>query len=279
MKTDQSAFLDIKRYTFGTMSLGSDLENVEAHVAVARQAMEAGVWFHASPTYNRGFCFMILRMAFDQERSKTPRMIIKIRDTSPQLLRFEVEDACRRLGLEGIDCIQLVAMKTGEGGVGADIARGGAVCEAIQELRERGMVRACELFLREEDAGVLEKAWPSGVLDAVTFYWNVAQRSCSDRDWESVKMQNIPVLALRTLAGGGPQADKEDFADKLEQWIADVGCSDWTELNMRYAASVPNMITTIGGTANPNHLERFLECSETARPFDAATLERIEGAR
>jgi len=46
------------------MSLGSDQAKIEDHVHIARTAMDAAVWFHASPTYNCGFTYMILRMAF-----------------------------------------------------------------------------------------------------------------------------------------------------------------------------------------------------------------------
>jgi len=56
--------------------------------------MEAGVWFHSSPTYNSGFTFMVLRRAFDENRTRVPRMIVKVRDATPELMRFEVEDRC-----------------------------------------------------------------------------------------------------------------------------------------------------------------------------------------
>ena len=96
-------------YTFGTMSLGRNPADVVQDLVVARRAMEAGVWFHSSPTYNQGFTFMVLRLAFDENRSRVPRMVIKVRDGSVALMRFEVEDSCRRLGLEGIDVAQLTA--------------------------------------------------------------------------------------------------------------------------------------------------------------------------
>ena len=57
-------------YTFGSMSLGRNLAYPEADLAVARRAMESGVWFHSSPTYNNGFTFMVLRMAFDAARRR-----------------------------------------------------------------------------------------------------------------------------------------------------------------------------------------------------------------
>ena len=97
-------------FTFGSMSLGRDPADITNDLAVARRALEAGVWFHSSPTYNQGFTFMVLRQAFDEDRTRVPRMVIKVRDASVPLMRFEVEDSCRRLGLDGIDVAQLVSM-------------------------------------------------------------------------------------------------------------------------------------------------------------------------
>ncbi len=96
-------------YTFGSMSLGRNPADIKDDLAVARRAMEAGVWFHSSPTYNSGFTYMVLRTAFDEDRSAVPPMILKVRDASVSLMRFEVEDSCRRLGLESIDVAQLVS--------------------------------------------------------------------------------------------------------------------------------------------------------------------------
>ena len=97
-------------FTFGSMSLGRNPADITADLAVARRAIESGVWFHSSPTYNQGFTFMVLRLAFDEDRSRVPRMVIKVRDATASLMRFEVEDSCRRLGLDAIDVAQLVSM-------------------------------------------------------------------------------------------------------------------------------------------------------------------------
>src|SRR5580704_4397358 len=111
-------------YTFGSMSLGRDPADIAQDLIVARRAMEAGVWFHSSPTYNNGFTFMVLRMAFDENRSRVPRMVIKIRDGSVPLMRFEVEDSCRRLGLDSIDVAQLVSMDSNPGNLVDQLRKG-----------------------------------------------------------------------------------------------------------------------------------------------------------
>jgi aryl-alcohol dehydrogenase-like predicted oxidoreductase len=113
------------QYTFGSMSLGRNPSDITNDLAVARRAMDAGVWFHSSPTYNQGFAFMVLRLAFDADRTRVPRMVIKVRDATASLMRFEVEDSCRRLGLDAIDVAQLVSMDSQPGNLVDQLRSGG----------------------------------------------------------------------------------------------------------------------------------------------------------
>ena len=129
---------DLSLYTFGTMSLGREPSFPEGDLAVARRAMEAGVWFHSSPTYNNGFTFMVLRMAFAAARSQLPRLIIKIRDGSVSLMRFEAEDSCRRLDIDHIDIAQLVSQRREPGNLVAQlVAGGGPLVDELDALRRR----------------------------------------------------------------------------------------------------------------------------------------------
>ncbi|MCH8473881.1 MAG: aldo/keto reductase [Opitutales bacterium] len=261
-------------YTFGAMSLGSDFFQLEKDIKLARQAMEAGVWFHASPTYHRGFCFMALRLAFDQARHQTPPLIIKIRDHSPTVLRFEIEDTCRRLGLDSIDIIQLVAMDQGDDNLARDLAHEGPLAAELHRLREEGLYRQATLFLTKPQEGYLNKIWPTGLISSVILYWNAVQRACADSDWAYIEENQIPVLALRTLGGGFTNLP-ENLRAEAETLLAESGCTDWAELNLRLAASVPLLQTTIGGTGNPAHLNRFLELQAAPSPLDPTLTNRI----
>jgi aryl-alcohol dehydrogenase-like predicted oxidoreductase len=276
MSKAHDPFPEMANFTFGAMSLGQDIpQSMENDQAVARTALEAPIWLHASPTYSRGFAFMILRLVFDR-LNRSPRMIIKIRDANPQLLRFEVEDACRRLGLETLDVAQLVAMKTGPGGIAEDLAGNGPVTQEITQLRDEGLLQSAVLFLRPEDAGAAEKAWPSGIIQGFTFYWNAVQCSCAPEDWAFLQREQVPVLALRTLAGGSPESVEEGKRRAYQQLLQDSGLADWTELNLRYAASEPLVRTSIGGTANPGHLQNYLKYATDPAPLDAELVQRIE---
>lgn len=264
-------------YTFGSMSLGRNPADVANDLAVARRAMDAGVWFHSSPTYNSGFTFMVLRLAFDENRARVPRMIIKVRDATVSLMRFEVEDSCRRLGLDAIDVAQLVSMDARPGNLIDQLrGSGGPLADELASLRARGLIRRAVIFLTPENSDAAVEATRGELIDGVTLYWNACQRDCSATAWAAIRGQGIDALALRTL-GGGP-ADKASAAkaDELAALIKAAGCRDATDFNLRLAASEPVIRTTIGGTASLANLENYLNAAAHATPLPADILRRVE---
>ncbi|MEO5961134.1 MAG: aldo/keto reductase [Opitutaceae bacterium] len=278
-------------FTFGCMSLGKDLLKLDDHIRVARAAMDAGVWFHASPTYNRGFTYMILRMAFDESRSQVPPMIIKIRCGTPKLLRFEVEDALSRLKIDRIDVAQLVF--TESGGYKPftdDIARNGPIAAVCESLRREGKVaQFCPQVDRESSQAFLPIAKK---FDGFVLYLNPLERDVDDAMWAYLQEQGTPLWALRTLSGaaGVPARLEKRRADspadpnlaKAERTIAlskEIGCASWTELCMRYAKSEPRLVTTIGGTGDMGHLNEFLTRAKQATPLPPEVMTRIDEIR
>ena len=263
-------------YTFGSMSLGKNPAEVTQDLAVVRRAMEAGVWFHSSPTYNNGFTFMVLRMAFDADRARVPRLMIKVRDATVALMRFEVEDSCRRLGIDAIDVAQLVSMDPQPGNLVDQLrAGGGPLVDELASLRSRGLIRQAVLFINAQNSDAAVEAVAHDLIDGVTLYWNACQRDCTDAAWAAIEGRGIEVLALRTL-GGGP-ADKASAAKaaELAALIKESGCRDATEFNLRLAASVPAVRTTIGGTSSPANLENYLASAANAKPLPPEILARI----
>jgi len=264
-------------YTFGTMSLGRNPADVAQDLIVARRAIEAGVWFHSSPTYNNGFTFMVLRQAFDENRARVPRMVIKVRDASVPLMRFEVEDSCRRLGLDTIDVAQLVSMDPRPGNL-VDQLRGGGgpLVDELASLRSRGLIRQAVLFLTPENSDAAVEATTSGLIEGVILYWNACQRDCSDTAWATIREKGIAALALRTLGGGPSDKPSSAKSEDLTELIKVAGCHNATEFNLRLAASEPAIQTTIGGTASLAHLEDYLKAATDAAPLSAEILQRVE---
>jgi len=273
------------------MSLGTHLDRIDAHIKVARTAMDAGVWFHASPTYNRGFTYMVLRMAFDEARSQVPPIIIKIRCGTPRLLRFEVEDALVRMKLERIDVAQLVFVETGgHQQLVNDFTHGGPLKGVCDDLRREGKVsQFCPQIDRNASPGFLPIA---NKFDGYLIYLNPLERDADDAMWDHMQKQGTPLWALRTLAGaiGEPariekiRTEKPDDknlpkAERLAALAKESGCKDWTDFCLRYAASVPNLKTTIGGTGDLAHLNQFLSGANNAKPLTADVMAAIDAVR
>lgn len=267
----------ITPYTFGSMSLGRNPADVAQDLIVARRAIEAGVWFHSSPTYNNGFTFMVLRMAFDEDRSRVPKMIIKVRDGSLPLMRFEVEDSCRRLGIDGIDMAQLVSMDTRPGNLIDQLrGNGGPLANELASLRERGLIRQAVLFLTPENSDGAVEAMKSGLIEGVTLYWNACQCDCSPTAWAAIREKKIPALALRTLGGGPDDKKSNEKVPDLAELIKASGSRNLTDFNLRLAASEPAIQTTIGGTASLANLEEYLKSTASATPLSAEIVQRVE---
>ena len=264
-------------YTFGSMSLGRNPADITQDLIVARRAMEAGVWFHSSPTYNQGFTFMVLRQAFTDDRQRIPKLIIKIRDASVPLLRFEVEDSCRRLGIDAIDVAQLVSMDPKPGNLVDQLRNtGGPLVDELAALRARGLIRQAVIFLTPQNSDAAVAATQSGLIDGVILYWNACQRDCSDAAWRAIQDQKIPALALRTLGGGPADEHGRTKSAELTALIKAAGCQTATEFNLRWAASEPAIRTTIGGTAALAHLEEYLTAARNPVPLPAAILQQVE---
>lgn len=78
--TDAS-LADLSPYIFGTTRLGDGKIPFADRVAMARRAMDAGIWFHSSDQY--GDALDVLRAAFDQDRERVPNLIFKLHGGTP----------------------------------------------------------------------------------------------------------------------------------------------------------------------------------------------------
>jgi len=262
-------------YTFGSMSLGKNPTDIKEDLIIARRAMEADVWFHSSPTYNQGFTYMVLRQAFDENRSRVPKMVLKVRDATVPLMRFEVEDSCRRLGLDTIDIAQLVSMDPSPGNLVDQLrGNGGPLADELASLRSRGLIQQAVLFLTPQNSDAAVAALKSGLIEGVILYWNACQRDCSATAWAAIREKKIPTLALRTLGGGPADKNSSAKADQLAALIKSSGSRNASEFNLRLAASEPVIRTTIGGTASLAHLEDFLK--PATQPLSAEILQQVE---
>src|SRR5262245_237516 len=94
---DTGFLADVSKYVFGTTRLGDAKLPFEERVRVAGAAMAAGVWFHTSDAY--GNALEVLRAAFDRDRARVPKLIVKIGWSNIAELRASIRKNIEPLGI------------------------------------------------------------------------------------------------------------------------------------------------------------------------------------
>jgi predicted aldo/keto reductase-like oxidoreductase len=275
---------DLPPYIYGTTRLGDSQIPFDDRVRMARVAMDAGVWFHTSHTY--GNALEVLRAAFDQDRNKVPKLIVKIIGSTVDELRTVIRQNIEPLGVDNIELGQLCL-----GGKLADeFARGGDCYQAFSRLRQEGLVRrfVLEVFPWTSDVALkaLRGGYPEGIVDGCIFYLNPLQRFASNELWNLIRKRNEPVIALRTVSGGNvhrlrdvPGAAWKEYLQTRAVEVAPIfehsGVKSWTEFCMRFAHSFPEVRATVGATSRTENFKAFLSAKDNLEPLPGDILNEI----
>lgn len=269
---------DLSPYVYGTTRLGDEKIPFDDRVSIARTAMNAGVWFHTSHTY--GNALQVLRSAFDQDRTRVPKLIVKIGWNSTDELRDVIHQNIDPLGLDGLELGQLCL----SGSLAEEYANGGNCYELFSRLKQEGLVKrfVLEVFPWSSDVALkaMRGGYPEGIVDGYIFYLNPLQRLASNELWDLMVQRNEPMIAMRTVAGGNVYhlRDVPGYAWKeyLQQRAAEVvpifersGIPSWTQFCVRFAHSFPQVRTTVGATSHLENLNEFLTAAKNIQPLPA----------
>lgn len=275
--TDKLKLLtDLSPYVYGTTRLGDEKIPFEERVNVARAAMEAVDWFHTSHTY--GNALQVLRAAFDQNRARVPKLIVKIGWSRADELRDVIHQNIDPLGLDGLELGQLCL----SGELAEEYANGGQCYELFSQLKREGLVHRFVLEVFPWTSKVafraLRSGYPEGIVDGYIFYLNPLQRFPSNELWDMLVMRDEPMIAMRTVAGGNLHKlrDVPGYAWKpyLQQRAAEVapifersGIPSWTAFCVRFAHSFPQVRATVGATSHIENLNEFLAAARHIEPL------------
>jgi predicted aldo/keto reductase-like oxidoreductase len=284
--SDKTALLtDLSPYVYGTGRLGDNKIPFEDRVRVARVAMEAGVWFHTSHTY--GDTLSVLRAAFDQDRTKVPKLIVKIGWSRLPELRDIIRQNLEPLNINNLELGQLCL----SGALAEDYANGGECYAEFARIKQEGLVHRLVLEVFPWTSPVALKAlrggYPQGIVDGYIFYFNPLQRFVSNELWAELHARNEPIIALRTV-GGGPVHRLRDvpgaaWASYIQQRAVEAapifersGIPNWTDFCMRFAFSYPQVRATIGATSHPENFKEYLAAAQAIQPLPGDLRAEIE---
>ena len=284
LSNNASLLNDVSPYVYGTTRLGDDQFPFDERVRVARSAMDAGVWFHSSHTYNTAL--QVLRKAFDQDRTRVPKLIIKIGWSNIPELRDVIRQNLEALGLESMDLGQLCL----GGGLAEEYANGGPCYAEFERIKAEGLVKRFVLEVFPWTSHVPLKAliggYPQGIVDGYIFYLNPLQRFASNELWDVLIERNEPVIAMRTVSGGNvyrlrdvPGAAWKDYLQKRAVEVAPIfersGIASWTEFCVRFAHSFAQVRATVGATSRLENLADFIRAAQTPQPLPTEIINEI----
>jgi predicted aldo/keto reductase-like oxidoreductase len=283
--SDKSQLLaDLPPYIYGTTRLGDDQIPFDDRVRLARTAMEKVSWFHTSHTY--GNALQVLRAAFDQDRARVPRLIVKIGWENVNQLRDVIHQNIDPLGLEGLELGQLCL----SGSFAENYATGGDCYELFSRLKQEGLVRhfVLEVFPWTSDTALraIRGGYPEGIVDGYIFYLNPLQRFASNELWDVLVERNEPLIAMRTVSGGNihslrdvPGYAWKDYLQKRAVEVAPIfersGIQSWTEFCVRFAHSFSQVCATVGATSRLENLNEFLRAAQNIEPLRAEIVDEI----
>lgn len=261
---------ELTPFVYGTTRLGDAALPFAERVAMARRAMDAGVWVHTSAAY--GDALAVLGAAFQADPRRVPKTIVKIGHDDLAEVRASIQKNMEPLGLDHIDIGQLCL----GGALAEEFRRGGACYDGLRRLREEGLVRSFVLEVFPwTSAGPLEAlraGHPDGVIDGCIFYLNPLQRFASNPLWDLLIERQVPIIAMRTVAGGDvhrlrdvPGAAWKQYLQQRASQVAPIyersGARSWVEFCVRFARGFPSVRASVGATARVDGLDAFLRAS------------------
>lgn len=283
--TDKSALLsDISPYVYGTTRLGDDKLLLPERIKIARAAMNAVDWFHTSHTY--GNALEVLRMAFDQDRTRVPKLIVKIGWNTLPELRSVIEQNIEPLAVDAIELGQLCL----NGELAEQFANGGDCYRAFEDIKKQGLVRrfVLEVFPWTSQTALkaLRAGYTKGIVDGFIFYLNPLQRFASNELWDLLLERQEPVIAMRTVSGGNvyrlrdvPRAAWKDYLQQRAVEVAPIfersGIAGWAEFCVRLAHSYPTVRATVGATANLENLKELTTAAQNPQPLPQDILDEF----
>jgi aryl-alcohol dehydrogenase-like predicted oxidoreductase len=275
--------MKLSRYIFGTTRLGHGDVSDERAREVARAAVAAGVWFHTSRQYDDAL--EILGQVYDEDRSVMPPTIYKIGGKDMADVRNVVR--------QNLEPLKRAHMEVGQISPGGSIGQGlvdGSVIAGFEQLREQGLLQkfVLEVFPWTSPTALaaLRKGHLDGLVEAYIFYLNPLQRFASNELWDELVARKLPIIAMRTVAGGNvhrlrdvPGAAWKPYLAERARLVAPIfersGIADWSEFCVRFAHSIPGVLATVGATSRPEGLAELLRHARDPKPLPPGIVEEI----
>ena len=110
----------------------------------------------------------------------------------------------------------------------------------------------------------LESVLLTEELDFVQFNYSMAEREAEERLLPLALDRGVAVLV--NLPFGGGKALKSVRAQPLTAWAAEIGCTSWNQVMLKFVLSQPAVTCVIPGTSSPEHMADNAKAGEGEIP-------------
>jgi aryl-alcohol dehydrogenase-like predicted oxidoreductase len=279
---------DLPPYIYGTTRLGDRSVPRQQRIAVARAAVERGLWMHTSRQYDEAL--EVLGEIFadtskTEPGSQTP-LIVKIGGGTAEDIRTTIAENLVPLGIESIAIGQLSPVE----GLERDLLTGGAALSRLKDLKDEGLVGrfVLEIFPWTSAAPLhaIRHGHLDGLIDGVITYFNPLQRFTSNELWTELIERDVSIISMRTVAGAPvhtlrdvPGAAWRPYLQERAVEIAPIfersGIETWVEFCLRFAHSQPQVVATVGSTSRIENLDELVRHSVNLEPLPEEILDEI----
>jgi aryl-alcohol dehydrogenase-like predicted oxidoreductase len=254
----------ISTLTIGTGGVGKigDPEQIN----VIRRVMDHGdIWMHCS-NYGEG-AFQNLKVAFSERPSKVPKTIYKVDGITAEGFRTTLHDFLAQTSVQRMNIAQVCGFPLSK--------EPDAVLDAMTKARQQGIVDNFIMDLVSSYCDTVPDYIRQGLFDGYIFYYNVIECTATDAVLALMEKYKVPVLAMRTFAGGEFFHGTAPQHEELKMLFQKSGCASETEFCVRFALSVPLSVTTVAGTSKIAHLDRLLDAARRFKPLDPVIVNQV----
>jgi len=178
-----------------------------------------------------------------------------------KVMREDVESSLRKLGLDHLELVQV------HGGT-AERIKDGSIIQAVQKLKDAGLVRFAGISTRGEEAPLA--AIESGFFDVLQLAHSILDQRMEDRVIAEAAKHNIGIINRSALLKGAltpaaeylspvlaPLKKNSDAAKRIAENLG----IDLPTLALRFALSSPEVGSVLVGTNKISHLQSALDAS------------------
>lgn len=275
---------DLPPFVYGTTRLGHSDVPRERQLAMARTAVDAGLWLHTSRQYDHAL--EVLGEVFAEQPDRVPPLIVKLGGGTTGDIRATIAANTGPLGVERIELGQLNPV----GALAEALASGGPLLSDLAAIKDDGLVGryVLEIFPWTSAAplAALRAGHLDGLVDGVITYLNPLQRFAANDLWDELLARDISIIAMRTVAGAPIQVLRDvpgaawrpylqERAVEVAPIVERSGIASWAEFCLRFVRSTPQVVATVGSASRPEQLAVLLEQSRRVETLDPELVEEL----